>query len=518
MATILSNDMKLSGTGVLWAANFAQNGGLNVTVLNIGVATVLIETSTDNSSWTIVQTLTAKGKTFVDASDYVRVRVSAWTSGQVEVDCEESAVSSTSLNRPSSATPAISGFPGIVPSRHLAKVAAASSPVVVTLGDSIGTMADAIAYSEHSSNMFFRALQQANPAKTFAFYERCIGSASWVHLDGIKPASQSPSWYTTPANSWLSYIQPLAPDLIIFHMGQNSNATQAEIDAMYSVVAKIKAWAKVPDMIFVTPYRPANDTTELRDQTAGYIRGYALSNGYGLVDVGRFSNIVRNGYDPLRENLKQVKQSFAPGSTPWSFQDASGVSCNTRDFAFYFQCTSTSTLFASNRKLCVQIGGLPDNALEIDKDAGGNYAFAIKATGTTYAVTRAISAIAVPSAAWFEVIVRGNYVWVGVAGAASSPGTFTKLYEGFVPRFGGLFTPSVFLTNGSASTGTLFINRVQVSEPRANAPVLSEVEMFGAVGDTSFNSTYGGNAINHPTSIGLTRVYAPMIEAQVWAA
>lgn len=99
MSNILINDQVLSGTGVLWSANVAMFDGVSLHVIdNGGGSTIAVEYSVDNTNWTNLSSVSAKGRYYYSAdTNYLRFRVSSYVSGTVKVGVTESTISPASL-------------------------------------------------------------------------------------------------------------------------------------------------------------------------------------------------------------------------------------------------------------------------------------------------------------------------------------------------------------------------------------------------------------------------------------
>lgn len=112
MASIITQNGFLTGTGVIYEANVKYYNTVDLTVEdNGGGSTITVETSPDDSTWTaatgvynigtgaLVQqsggTFTAKGKYVIDTQNiaYLRIRVSTYVSGTIITRFEESPVS-----------------------------------------------------------------------------------------------------------------------------------------------------------------------------------------------------------------------------------------------------------------------------------------------------------------------------------------------------------------------------------------------------------------------------------------
>ena len=159
----------------------------------------------------------------------------------------------------------------------------ATNPTVVIMGDSISTDGpNALSKGDSMASVIAGEIQNQNPGTTINFLNRAIGGQTWLNAN-TKPTS-FPAWYTDTTKDWLEYVQADAPDLLILAFGMN-DANGFNAGAIHAVVNKIKTWAKVPSILFVTNPVPAIATTwsggagfydtifqEGRDWAAGYAR------------------------------------------------------------------------------------------------------------------------------------------------------------------------------------------------------------------------------------------------------
>ncbi len=419
---------------------------------------------------------------------------------------------------------------GIRPASHLPTFIAAANPVVLILGDSITTPSDQIDASSYISRRILAKLKREYPNKTITFLERGIPTTGWSHLasaSSIATLGLSPAqtvnfcpWMTDSSKTWMSYVQAAAPDLIIFHFGANTGTPSAEVVAMVAAMTQIEAFAKVPDRILITPmvptlqnatYNPAAQQ-EARDQQAAIQRGYALRRNFGLIDNNRHFNMARDGRDILAQNFKQVATNFA-ANTSWTYTAWS------HDYYLRFQLSAAQLgyLTATPISLILGIGSWADNNIEVSRTAGGNFAVLVRTTASTIAVPMFDTGIPIPASVtgYFELSIKGTFVTLAYSATTVSQGNFqTILYQGHVERFGGVFAPRVAYSN--SITTSIFVNSLALSEWPLVMPTLTDAEMYG-IGAGSYGSTYGGNLINHPSSIGCERIYGPMLARESFA-
>ena len=399
---------------------------------------------------------------------------------------------------------------GIVPERHLRAFSTAAAPVVVIAGDSIATDTPTTTADEIDSlwGSLQRALVSQSPSTTITFYNRAIGAATWTSLNAATLASTGltlPSWATGDAGAqpWLDYIETLAPDLVFLAFGMNDRENFGT-QQVRAALATINAWAKVPDIVFITPMVPSRmtansnlssfDAQNGRHFVAGYLRSKARYDGYGLIDLHRQYCITREGFDPDASSFlrSHVSTSFSLPKTETTY-------C--QDFVFKFQFSATAG-FWTGRRLRVDLSPryanseswveIYDNAgnmacefVEID-DGPGRYLQVTSAIATDTSGTRTIT-----------VGLKGSEIRIEYEGSV--------IYAGKVRRHGGLFQPRVEWTDASSTALSI---EFWYGVFARYMPQLTDAEMWGD------GTVVSGNDQNHPTSLGAALVYSQTIDAQ----
>lgn len=416
---------------------------------------------------------------------------------------------------------------GINPGKHLAVFTASSSKKVAFVGDSIGTRtANNVTGTGAISEEVFNKFTRAYPGATMSFFNFSIPTMGWSNLASASavPVGVQPSWYNA-SQSWIAQVLAFNPDVIVFELGTNAGTTTVELPAVYSVMSQIEAWASsnsrsVPDRIICTPFMPslqnpswntafAQDT---REQFASFLRGYALRRGFGLIDTGRMAMMMRDGYDPLRENLKVVQTGFGM-TTPYTFPTA------TRDYYLDFQMnSSTVAVLSASVSLNFQIGSYAGQSILLNKLGSGNFGISLAIPGASPNPLNAVdTGIAVPSGVtlYLEFYVKGNFASIRYSsGTAINAGQGALMWSGYVERLCSLWTPLIYFSNNLVTS--MFTSALAVSEGALIMPTLTDVELYGDYQST--NTTYGGSGDVHPGAIGTARLYGAMLDAERLAA
>lgn len=417
-------------------------------------------------------------------------------------------------------------YSGVVPSQHLkvfnAAVAAAtpSAPAIVALwGDSTtANGGDSIQFTEQQYNDVKRRLYETYGAQAdnIVVYNRGIGGQTWTTAITSTLGSMTQyNWYIDPSQSWAHYVQITNPDLVIFNFGQN-DGVNFDIAAMQTCVGFTKAWSKVPDLLFMTPYSPSLQTIatyssqanqEGRDFVAGYTRTYCNRYGYGLIDQNRIARLERDGFDICDQQMSEfVNTLITP--IPYTFPQT------TQDFAVVISVNG-STVWSTGI-LQINLSSKNGNVLLLERDsATGFIAYTVNAgigtDGHTYVSrARTVTAITAPTAnATFqiEIDVKGSKLFVTLQDSSGDPG-FPAIVDTVVERHGGLFTPVVSFTNGTTGFTNKII-RANVSSPVLYMPEITDFEEFGGSNPTGAGGTLqpgGGNGINHLSSLGHQKI------------
>jgi hypothetical protein len=420
---------------------------------------------------------------------------------------------------PSQPSPAIFR-PGIVPSVHLAKLEATSTPTVCFIGDSTISQASYIAAIDSQLSKIETALRSKYPTKTFTFKDFSVGGTSLNQFTTALSANW-PAWYTNHASTWNSYVAAAGCTSLIISFGVNSPGNDVA-GTWNPVLTAIVAYSTIPDIIISTPIsvNPAAS-----GQTAAYQAGYlanaasgrsiALSGNslgvsslpqIGLLDIGRFFQMAVFGRDPVQQILSYNIQSSAPvtaGTTTTATFNYSLPAPTDGDFDLQF----TVTNWTSDSSY-MDVGVFDSTGLSGTGLATG-YVLCETTNGTTsytnFYYANGAANISSNHNAWnnsgtetFEVSVQDMHLQVYVNG--------TLQIDQDVPIGKAPFTPWITLyspTNGMVVT----INQYATGKMRAYAPIIPQAVVYGG------NVGNDGNAVNHLSSDGLNAIYAPVIEA-----
>lgn len=387
-----------------------------------------------------------------------------------------------------------------------ASVYIVDGPVVVLVGDSISTENPTPTIETQTMwTLLTKEIAKQNPNKTIAFFNRAIGAQTWTTFQQTAN-SNWPSWYSNQAKEWIPYVQELQPDLVICAFGMNDRQNFVP-SQMKAAITKLITFDTPPDIILCTPNVPttlstdpnisSEDSQEGRDFVAGFIRGYAESFDYGLLDFNRQFRLVRDGFDPRTSYLQTVATTGAlpfTGSTECSdFLVSTTFSSVPANFWIGTKVESALSRVGANVYVFARV---EDNAGKI-KVSIIELNIGPQTETVQFSVT---STLASPTSG--DVTVQfaaiDQRVIVEVNGAT--------VFDSPIYRPGGVFFPSISATGKSGVVALATGNYARFN------PRLNDVEIYGAIP----TNVYGGNAINHPSSIGAKYIFAPVIQNTNW--
>lgn len=384
----------------------------------------------------------------------------------------------------------------------------AKNPRVVIMGDSISTDGpNALANSDSMSAIILQEIVAQNPGVGIDFINRAIGGQTWAGANGT-PGGGAP-WYQDSTKPWLDYVKEASPDLLILAFGMN-DANGFSAGSLHAVVNKIKAWDKVPSLLFVTNPVPAISTTwaengfyqtifqEGRDWVAGYERSYANRNGYSVLDINRQFCLIRDGRDYLNVPLARAgvyNQSY--------IYDTSLIA---RDFTI----SGDIATWPLDKVLLLKVGGGELDTVTI-QNSGGFYRVQAFCTGDQTSAGVAPPYVALTTTV---PVTTGQTLAISVQNNTFTlfAGT-TRVITFPIIRFGGEL--SVLASwQGSTNSGPFVSVTVNVGNWLQCEYTARDSDIWGhddGTADTKLPE--GGNGINHYSSNGLALVVAPVVKA-----
>ena len=423
---------------------------------------------------------------------------------------------------PYNASKSVPTFSNLDAEVHLPVLQASNNRKIVFCGDSLSTE---IASSNGRSETLWFRLQKKLAADMGSYpivINRAVGGNTWADVNDVANTSlTAPKWYVDRSKAWLDYVEEEEPDAVFLSFGMNDKEDFAATNVK-EVVEKIKLWDKVPDIVFVTNFCPSIETgiagyadetsQEGRDIPAGWVRTYALRNGYGFLDMNRSAHCARDGFDIRNSSMVDhvVEENTSSG------RYVSDVAC--RDFYF------ANTVPGTGAEVLAKYQGSQPVSFRIGRNAGdllfvtavgslGNatFRYAIYSDGLVTGVT---TDVLVPENGHFlEVAKQDNQIIIGMLNSVTAEYSEIAVIRNVITH-GGLFFPVAgYYANGS--DGPFGRINFKYGQHKLNKPIITNDEMFGdstATG-TGNQRPYGGNGVNHPTSRGIKAIYDQVLDS-----
>lgn len=380
----------------------------------------------------------------------------------------------------------------------------AVSPKVVIMGDSISIEGpDALSKSDSMSSIIAKEITRQNPGVDISFINRAIGGQTWLNANTVPTGF--PAWYTNQSKPWLDYVKDDAPDLLILAFGMN-DANGFNAGAVHAVIDKVKAWPKVPSLLFVTNPVPAMATTfqsgsgfyatifqEGRDWAAGYARSYAKHYGHSVLDVNRQLCLIRDGRDYINVPLKRL------GVYAQSYVRDNNVIV--RDFTLSGDIAS----WPAGKVLSVKVGTGALDTVFISNSGGYFKVTAFCQGQISTAYLDVVTTVPVTVGQTLDISVQNDYftLYSGI----------TQVVSFNLIRTGGELSLIAEWqdTPGSGPFASVTANGGNFLECQYSA---RDSDIWGHDdGTAAIKLPEGGNGINHFSSKGLELVVAPVVSA-----
>lgn len=411
---------------------------------------------------------------------------------------------------------------GVIPAIHMRQFASTPNPVAVICGDSLVTTVPNPNNASISDTMEFyiqSKLVRDNPGKTITWYNRGVAGTNWTDLNTTPNANHPagsitfPAWYTTPTNTWLSYIQALAPDIVFINLGTNDGAGLVITD-LNGVITKLRAFPKPPSIVLITSLQRSGMYSGIvvpwdqngRDMAAGIVRTLARRLGLGLIDAGRQSVISVDGYDQENTYSQDIISTSAQLTTafPYTFSEA------VQDFDLMLHADNTGgALFGGanaggvNRLQIRPVGGYVSCAIQIF-DYNGYLSLTVNSSINLPQINN-ITPTPTGLFTW-RVSKKSGMLYVDVNGV--------QVFYGPMYAYGGIASlsnapapPQIYQTNGGTQAFTIM--HLAYGRNRLCMPTITDGEMWST---TAATGAEGGNGINHPSTIGMAEVFGKLLD------
>jgi hypothetical protein len=449
------------------------------------------------------------------------------------------------------------------PATHLSNLIGKTSATVCIIGDSTMTAGPTLGNNVDPSQIVWGMLQDELKAKnpqitSWNFQNFAIGGANENHpqLTGTATGLSLPSWFTDPAQTWLSYVQTASCDVLFWGFGTNA-ATSGETSGTgaASFIRQdfeiINGWTKVPNIIIITN-KNANPTTDTgagddanesahkaqaafhrtfaRTDASGYTTFSKITAlGIGLLDLGRSFTERVDGYDPAVQYLQSKPSCIVTGKALGTGArvgtDSTTTMCTTTHgdyrMTFTLPASGGTTLSGYGGGNAIFVGGGPwtSNYIRLAIGGGGNIVPRYVLDGSIGAAPSQVgTSVATINGADVTITVSmiNERVQVTING--------TLALDIIAPRFVSGTTGGTPINVGfsTAPTGSPTINVTEFYEG-IGSPTLSTMTAQQAYGDyavasctSSVTGCQGGNTINHQTSYSAA-LDREIIRAMSWA-
>jgi len=428
---------------------------------------------------------------------------------------------------------------GVKPKLHLSAFATGvtgGSPVVAMIGDSVSvgpdttmpmtaktdpaSLANPIAPSELLWVLLKRKIRADNPGKNISFKNFAVAGQGWTNLAGVATGS-FPSWYSPTSSNWLSFVQTAAPDLLIIALGANDGAGLTAT-IVKNALTVINGWAKVPSIIIVANWHASlaggvvsQVNWNAQFANASFLRTLCSSNGavslmglsnlppLGLIDLGRYQQLLEDGTDLAVQSLSQVLANVSvPAGDNYSLPATQGD--------LYLDVTWPGAAGVFNFPGMTLTAGNANNYWNIFGSGGTGVGCQITYSGgAPVTSTRSSGAVTDSSKDIRLQLMNKNDLWLGKCNG-------TYFVDELLPRFfGASYQP--LIAPYSHSANPYVINAYCIGTPRVSLGGIGDLATVGGIANAS-SPTDGGNGNNHPGSIGLAALHAAIIEATNFCA
>lgn len=409
---------------------------------------------------------------------------------------------------------------GLIPALHLRRFAATATPKVAIIGDSTSLLEgnNSIGFANTLWGYLATRLREDNPSKTITFGNYGIGGSTMSQYGSTGTTLTGagltlPSWFGTPANTWISYLSAFAPDVVFVNWGVN-DAYTLTTNTLTGFLAALAGFSKIPDIVFITGksanpgaggvYAAANYVAG-RLNAAALLRSVSQSNArginvsslppIGLIDIGRAWEIAALGRDPCLQDLV-LRQSAVTGITsfPYDFAQTEGdlvidMTWPAQALTLYSGTPTTITLYL----------GEPSGG-----NVGGSFIQFTSNNGTAFYANYypggGTNVVQGNTNNWGTGDITMRVHAVGSRLMVYTNGVLSLDVQ--VPRYGSFSVPRIALTNPPASPN-MTINTYATGRMRRGGPQMSRAQAWGTAGGAGLGA---GNGINHAASEGLVRV------------
>ncbi len=405
---------------------------------------------------------------------------------------------------------------GVIASKHLRQLNQAAKPVVVLVGDSISTyFANSVARGDMLSEVLRRTLEAQFP-NGVTFYNRAIGGKTWNDLQTTQYAATIPWYAGQTGTAWLTMVQNLAPDLVVFSFGMNDSGSVRALAAK-AVIDAVQGWTKKPSIVMASCLVPSPASVnfpegqtgqEGRDRAAGFVRSYAKFRGVGLLDMHRRACMVRDGFDPASSC---ITKGDTVATVPSGNADIALGTKTATDWKARLNFDATA--WSAANFITLKTGPGQNDFIQLLKPAAGQLQVAAYA-GDVDALpyySQTVSFTPGAGVGWHLVVEKTSDGVSIYTDTDTQFGTYNEPVLTFpCVALGGIYTPKAESNNGDVLRNVEWGYGV----PRINRPSITNRLLWGD--ESQAIDVHGGSGWNHPGGFAATHIYRPLVEAVEW--
>lgn len=422
------------------------------------------------------------------------------------------------------------------------KAIESGSATVVFIGDSRLTYGpNAISKSESNADKIRTMLLNKYPGVNITFKNYAIAGTTMHEWNQNKTIS-------AVEKTWIDHLKDASADLVIWNHGMNHTSYAQSKNIKYTLKAILDYidanFTKKPSMVFATTPQPVRngmyskeESQDSRDIAAHTVRWYGLERGAYIADVNRLYHILRDGYDPLVTYLD---------GNPLALDITSTSTGNNTDG---FTIKNTTDIITINTPKLSNFRLKFTAKFSTDSPAGGE---CLRVLYGSTSIANAIQIFPRTSDALCKIRSYGNNPdssqWGAIATASwdnfatsNRLGTVStapfhddtdrvfiveranNVLKVYVDDALVLYDENIQINNAadiiqfkkeSGNTGTYTVKNITLYEfkNKAYPKLLTDEQIWGQYvdGDTTTKQPYGGNGINHESTIGINRIGLPI--------
>lgn len=363
-----------------------------------------------------------------------------------------------------------------------------------------------------------KSLKNAYGEEKIDFFYRGIGGTNALNAKNSVIQSNAPGDFniTNPeytwgvvGQKWIDIVKGTNPDLLVLGFSMNDFADYLCHKAYKDILLEINTWEKVPSIIIITEPNPTRDdsaTTNFQAEqncSAEFSRSFSKKYNLGLIDFNRQSNIIQNGIDPVNQIAE--KYTDAISDITISSTNTQTFPKTSSDFVIDFSANLLAPVSGNFDYISFKLSIHPFDVLRFYPLRTSNQ-FELQSGVET--VNYSVSAFLNNSFYAFKVVKSGSVVSFYMNNQLIFSSKTVLLSQPMLA-----FSPTIESNKPFLLTN---ISYIFSSSQRVSASYTSN-EIWGIPnGNAQQKIPFGGNGINHPTTLGAKAIYADVIDNINW--